>query len=113
MNAELRIKDHNLEEALKQRDEEWKSIWEIIREIELSEEVRAREDAFISYHLRRDSEQIKTMKERENSMEKNFLQKAGAFGYLYKEHQKEIRLLIEKRNKEMEGTLNYREKCWT
>ena len=112
MDAELRIKDHNLEEALKQRDEEWKSIWEI-REIELSEEVRAREDAFISYQLRRDSEQIKTMKERENSMEKNFLQKADAFGYLYKEHQKEIRLLIEKRNKEMEGTLNYREKCWT
>ena len=46
-------------------------------------------------------------------MEKNLLQKADAFWYLYKEHQKEIRLLIEKRDKEMEGTLNYREKCWT
>ena len=45
-------------------------------------------------------------------MEKNLLQKADAFGYLYKEHQKEIRLLIEKRDKELEGTLNYREKCW-
>ena len=53
------------------------------------------------------------MKEREDSMEKNLLQQADAFGYLYKEHQKEIRLLIEKRDKEMEGTLNYREKCWT
>ena len=41
------------------------------------------------------------------------LQKADAFGYLYKEHQKEIRLLLEKRDKEMESTLNYREKCWT
>ena len=46
-------------------------------------------------------------------MEKNLLHKADAFGYLYKEHQKEIRLLIKKRDKKMEGTLNYREKCWT
>ena len=45
-------------------------------------------------------------------MEKNMLQKADAFEYLYKEHQKEIRALIEKRDKELEGTLNYREKCW-
>ena len=73
----------------------------------------AREDAFISYQLKKDSELIKIMKEREDAMEKNLLQKADAFGYLYKEHQKEIRLLIEKRDKEMEGTLNYREKCWT
>ena len=46
-------------------------------------------------------------------MEQNMLQKSDAFGYLYKEHQKEIRLLIEKRDKEMEATLNYREKLWT
>ena len=51
------------------------------------------------------------MNEREDAIEKNLLQKADAFGYLYKKHQKEIRLLIEKRDKEMEGTLNYREKC--
>ena len=36
----------------------------------------------------------------------------STFRYLYKEHQKEIRTLIEKRDKELEGTLNYREKCW-
>ena len=53
------------------------------------------------------------MKEREDAMEKNLLQKAVAFGYLYKEHHKEIRFLIEERDKEIEGTLNYREKCWT
>ena len=53
------------------------------------------------------------MKERENAMDKNLLQKADAFRYPYKEHHKEIRLLIEKMDKEMEGTLNYREKCWT
>ena len=53
------------------------------------------------------------MKEREYAIENNLLQKAYAFGYLYKEHEKAIRLLIEKREKEMEGTLNYREKCWT
>ena len=38
------------------------------------------------------------------------LQTAEAFGYLYKKHQKEIRLLIEKMDKEMEATLNYRDK---
>ena len=53
------------------------------------------------------------MKEREDDTEKNMLHKADAFGYLYKEHQNEMRLLIEKKDKEMEGTLNYREKCWT
>ena len=53
------------------------------------------------------------MKERDDAMEKNLLQKADAFGYLYKEHHKEIRALIEKKDKELEGTLNYREKCWT
>ena len=36
------------------------------------------------------------------------LQKEDAFGYLYKEHQKEIKLLIENKDKEMEETLNYR-----
>ena len=46
-------------------------------------------------------------------MEQNMLQKADAFGYLYKEHHKEIRLLIEKMDKELEATLNYRKKLWT
>ena len=110
MDAELKKRDHSLEEALRLRDEEWKSIWET-REIELSEELRAREDAFLSDQLRRDNELLKIMKEREDAMEQNFLQKADAFGCLYKELQKEIRLLIEKRDKEMEATLNYREKC--
>ena len=53
------------------------------------------------------------MKEIENAMEQNMLQKVDAFGYLYKEHQKETSLLIENRDKEMEATLNYREKLWT
>ena len=100
MDAELRRRDQNLEEALKQRDEEWKSRWET-RKIELNEELRAREDAFISDQLRRDSELIKIMNEREDAMEKNLLHKVDAFGYLYKEHKKEIRLLIEKRGKEI------------
>ena len=75
--------------------------------------MRAREDAFLSNQLRRDSELLKIMKENEDAMEKNLLQKVDAFRYLYKEHQKEIRTLIEKRDKELEGTLNYREKCRT
>ena len=67
------------------------------REHEPNEELKAREDAFISDQLRRDNELIKIMKEMEDSMEKNLLQKVDAFGYLYKEHQKEMRLVIEKK----------------
>ena len=39
MDAELRKRDQNLEEALRLIDEEWKSIWET-REREPSEELR-------------------------------------------------------------------------
>ena len=46
-------------------------------------------------------------------MEKNWLKKADAFGFLYKEHQKEIRATIHRRDEEMEDSLNYREKLWT
>ena len=46
MGVGLRKSDQNLEEALKQRDEEWRSRWEQ-KEQELSEELKAREDAFI------------------------------------------------------------------
>ena len=53
------------------------------------------------------------MKKREDAIEQNMLQKADAFGYLYREHKKEIRLLIEQMDKEMEATLKYREKLWT
>ena len=42
----------------------------------------------------RDQELIKLMEVREKEMEQNLLQKAKAFGYLYKEHQKEIRATI-------------------
>ena len=69
-----------------------------------------------SFHFRsveRDSELLKIMKEMENAMEQNLMQKAYAFGYLYKEHWKEIKLLIEKRDRDMEATLNYRENLWT
>ena len=112
MDAELRKRDQNLEKALRLRNEEGKSRWKT-RERELSEELRASKDAFLLFQLSKDSELIKIMKKREDAMEKNLLQKVDAFGYLYKEHQKEIRLLIEKNDKEMEGTLNYRGKCWT
>ena len=105
----MRKKDQNLEEELKQRDEEWRSRWEQ-REQELSVKPKAREDAYIFEELKRESELFKIMKEMEDAMEKNMLWKADAFGYMHKEHHKEIRALIEKRDKELEGTLNYREK---
>ena len=54
----------------------------------------AREKAFISDQLKRDKELLEIMKEREDAMEYNMLQKANSLRYLYKEHQKEIRLLI-------------------
>ena len=41
------------------------------------------------------------------------LQKADAFGYLCKEHKKEIRAVIQMRDEEKETSLNYREKLWT
>ena len=46
-------------------------------------------------------------------MEINMMKKDDAFGYLYKEHHKEIKLLIENRDKELEATLNYKEKLCT
>ena len=72
MDAKLRIRDQNLEEALKKKDEEWKSIWET-REREPSEEPRVREDAFLSDQLRRNSELLKIMKDKEDAMEQNML----------------------------------------
>ena len=45
-------------------------------------------------------------------MEKNLLQKAEAFGYLYKEYQKEIKALILKRDEELEQSLGYGDKLW-
>ena len=46
-------------------------------------------------------------------MEQNLLQKVDAFRYLYKEHQKKIKTTIQKRDEELEATLNFREKLWT
>ena len=50
------------------------------------------------------------MEIREKEMEQNLLHKAKAFGYLYKEHQKEIKATIQRRDEELESTLNYKEK---
>ena len=76
-------------------------------------ELRKREKAFVTNQLKRDHELIKLMEIREKDMELNLLQKAEAFGYLYKEHNKEIKATIQKRDEELESTLNYREKLWT
>ena len=110
MDAELKMRGQSFEETLRQRDEEWKSRWEL-REQELIAELKAREDALLFDQLRRDNELAKIMKKTKDAMEKKLLQKPDAFGYLYNEHQKEITTLIEKMDKQLEGTLNYREKC--
>ena len=47
MDVELRRRVQNLENALKQRDEEWRDKIDI-REKELKGELKAREEAFIS-----------------------------------------------------------------
>ena len=56
---------------------------------------------------------LKILEIREKEMEQNLLQKADAFGYLYKEHQKKIKVTIQKRDEEMEASLNYKDKLWT
>ena len=68
---------------------------------------------FVNDQLMRDQELIKIMETREKEMEKNMLHKAKAFGYLYKEYQKEIKALILKRGEELEKSLGYRDKLWT
>ena len=45
------------------------------------------------------------MKELEEAMEKKMLYKADAFGFLYKEHQKEIKALIKKKGQGIGGHL--------
>ena len=62
--------------------------------------------------IKRDQGLLKMLKVREKEMVQNLLQKADAFGYLYKEHHKDIRAIIQMRDEEMESSLNYREKLW-
>ena len=76
----------------------------------IDKEPKERERAFVNDHLMRDHELIKIMEIKEKEMEKNLLQKAEAFGYLYKEYQKEIKALILKRDEELEHSLGYRDK---
>ena len=76
-------------------------------------ELKKREITFVQDQLMRDQELIKLIEVREKEMEQNLLQKVEAFEYLYKEHQKEIRATIQKRDEELESILNYREKLWT
>ena len=98
--------------ALHQRDDEWmEELAE--RDSALRAEFREREKAFISEQLNREQELLKILEVRDKEMEQNLLQKADALGYLYKEHQKEIRVTIQMRDEELEAFLNYREKLWT
>ena len=76
-------------------------------------ELKERERTFVNDQLMRDQELIKHMEVREEEMEQNLLQKAEAFGYLYNERHKKITVTIQKRDEELESTLNYREKLWT
>ena len=55
-------------------------------------ELKEREKTFVQDQLMRDQELIKLMEVREKEMEQNLLQKDEAFGYLYKEYQKEIKV---------------------
>ena len=78
---------------IQQRDKEWKEEL-TLRDRALRVELREREMAFLIDQLKRDQELIKLMEIKEKDMEQNLLQKAEAFGYLYKEHQKEIKATI-------------------
>ena len=72
------------------------------RDQALRAELKEREKAFVNDQLMRDQELIKIMEVREKQMEKNLLHKAEAFGYLYKEYQKDIKAFIQKRDEELE-----------
>ena len=69
-------------------------------------QLKEREKAFITEQLKRDQELLKILEVREKEMEQNMVRKAEAFGYLYKEHQKQIKSTIRKRDEELESTLN-------
>ena len=56
--------------------------------------------------FKRYQELIRIMKIRGKEMEQNMLHKEKAFGYLYKEHPKEIKATFQKRDEELESTLN-------
>ena len=83
------------------------------RDRALRTKLKEKEKVFMNEKIKRDEDLLKMLEERAKEMEKNLLQKADAFGYLYKEHQKEIRATIQRRDEEMEASLNYREKLWT
>ena len=76
----------------------------------LRAEFRERERAFMSEQLKRDQELLKILEIKEKEMEQNLLQKSDAFRYLYKEHQKEIKATIQRRDEEFEPFLSYMEK---
>ena len=78
----------------------------------LRAKLKERDKTFINEKLKRDKELLKILEVREKEIEKNMLQKVDAFRYLYKEHQKEIKATIHKRNEDMEASLNSREKLW-
>ena len=86
-------KENNLTKSLQQRDNEWREDLSE-RDRALRAEFRERGKAFINEQLKRDWELLKILEVREKEIEKNLLQKAYAFGYLYKEHQKEIKVTI-------------------
>ena len=104
LREELKWRDNHLDEqnkkreniliaALQRRDDKWRE--ELAdRDRLLRVEFKEREKAFINEQLKRDLELLKILEIREKEMEMNLLQKAYAFGYLYKEHQKEIRATI-------------------
>ena len=76
-------------------DEEW--IEELDqRDRALRAEMKEREIVFVNDKLMRDQELINLLEVREKEKKPNLLQKVEAFGYLYKEHHKEIKATIQK-----------------
>ena len=64
------------------------------RDKALKAELKEKEKVFVNEQIKRDQDLLRMLEVREKEMEKNLLQKAHAFGYLYKEHHKEIRTTI-------------------
>ena len=78
-------KDNTLATTLKKRDGEWREELEN-RDKALRAESKKREKVFVNKQIKSYEDLLNMLEEREKDMEKNLLQKADAFGYLYTEH---------------------------
>ena len=103
MAAENKKIEENLATELQQRDEEWREDLSN-RDKALRAELKERGKAFVQDQLKRDQELIKLIEVGENECSRTCFRRLKP--YLYKEHHKEIKATIQRRDEELESILN-------